>query len=158
MIHKYDPPQLNYIDSQLSIDERYNEIKSMLNDYECMIDFVKVNGETRSMKCTLREDLMTIGNTFIKEDISEAETNLNIITVWSTENNAWRAMRTMNIQKVSIAPKSWTVTVEEDPETGDTILQLPEELIQLQGWKEGDVINWENQDDGSWSISKKEEK
>jgi hypothetical protein len=49
---------------------------------------------------------------------------------------------------------SWTITVEEDPETGEIVLPLPEELLQLQGWKEGDNLQWTDNKDGSWSLQK----
>ena len=51
---------------------------------------------------------------------------------------------------------SWTVTTEQDPATGDLILPLPEDLLAMQGWKTGDTLEWEEQADGSWHISKKE--
>jgi hypothetical protein len=50
---------------------------------------------------------------------------------------------------------SWTLDVQEDPETGDCILQFPPELLEQAGWKEGDTLIWEDQCDGSWSLSKK---
>lgn len=31
---------------------------------------------------------------------------------------------------------NWTVTVEEDPDTGDLILPLPQDMLNLQGWVE----------------------
>lgn len=49
---------------------------------------------------------------------------------------------------------SWTVTVEEDPETGDLILPLPPELLQMQGWKEGDTLEWADEGNGAWSLKK----
>ena len=49
----------------------------------------------------------------------------------------------------------WTVTVEEDPETGDAILPFPPELLEQTGWKEGDVLIWKDQGDGSWLLEKK---
>lgn len=48
----------------------------------------------------------------------------------------------------------WTVYVEENSETGDLILPLPEELLTLQGWKDGDTLLWTKNDDGSWCLSK----
>jgi hypothetical protein len=51
--------------------------------------------------------------------------------------------------------KSWTVTVEEDPATGDLILPLPQDMLDLQGWKEGDTLEWTDNKDGSWSLSRK---
>jgi len=50
---------------------------------------------------------------------------------------------------------SWTLTVEEDPETGDAILQFPPDLLEVAGWKEGDTLEWIDRGDGSWSLKKK---
>lgn len=49
---------------------------------------------------------------------------------------------------------SWELTVEEDPETGELILQLPQDMLSLQGWTEGDTLEWSDNGDGSWSLSK----
>ncbi len=49
---------------------------------------------------------------------------------------------------------SWTITVEEDPETGEILLPLPEDLLKIQGWKTGDTFEWEDNEDGSWSLKK----
>jgi hypothetical protein len=48
----------------------------------------------------------------------------------------------------------WSVTIEEDPETGDLILPLPEDMLQLQGWVEGDILEWVDNKNGSWSLIK----
>jgi bifunctional DNA-binding transcriptional regulator/antitoxin component of YhaV-PrlF toxin-antitoxin module len=50
----------------------------------------------------------------------------------------------------------WTLTVEEDPETGDGILTFPEDLIEQAGWKEGDVLNWIDNKDGTWTLFKED--
>lgn len=51
--------------------------------------------------------------------------------------------------------KTWTLTVEEDPETGDSILQFPPDLLASAGWEEGDILEWADNGDGSWSLTKK---
>lgn len=51
--------------------------------------------------------------------------------------------------------KRWTVTLEEDTDSGDLILPIPQEILDLQGWKEGDVLKWEDNGDGSWSLTRK---
>ena len=51
---------------------------------------------------------------------------------------------------------SWTLPVEEDPATGDAILNLPDELLTQAGWQEGDVINWIDNKDGTWSLFKED--
>jgi hypothetical protein len=50
---------------------------------------------------------------------------------------------------------SWTLTIEEDPETGDGILTFPEDLLEQTGWREGDTLIWKDRRDGSWSLEKK---
>ena len=50
---------------------------------------------------------------------------------------------------------SWTLEVQEDPESGDCILQFPPEMLEQVGWKEGDTLVWEQMGDGAWSLSKK---
>ena len=49
----------------------------------------------------------------------------------------------------------WTVKIEEDPFTGDLMLPLPQELLQMQGWRPGDVLIWIDNGNGTWSIEKK---
>ena len=52
--------------------------------------------------------------------------------------------------------KSWTIELQDDPETGDLILPFPEDLLKEAGWKEGDVLEWHDNKDGSFSMTKKE--
>ena len=51
--------------------------------------------------------------------------------------------------------KKYTVTLEEDPATGDVILPFPEEMLTEVGWEEGDVLVWKDNQDGTFSITKK---
>lgn len=153
-MHEYNPPKLNFSDSTLEITARYAAILTMLQDYECIVDFKKVNGDHRTMTCTLREDMMPVKAQLLADDLLETETNYETITVWCTDKQAWRAMKTMNIVNVEIAPKTWTLTVEEDPETGELILPLPDDFLSMQGWKEGDDLEWIDRGDGSWQLNK----
>ena len=50
--------------------------------------------------------------------------------------------------------KRWSVTVEEDPDTRDLFLPLPADLLESQGWKEGDTLNWHDNEDGTWALTK----
>jgi len=52
--------------------------------------------------------------------------------------------------------KMWTVHVEQDAETGDLILPLPEDLLAMQGWTTGDTLIWDEGKNGAWMLSKKE--
>ncbi len=51
--------------------------------------------------------------------------------------------------------KHWTVILEEDPETKDLIMPIPQELLDMQGWAEGDELKWIDRGDGSWLLEKK---
>jgi len=154
MEHEYNPPKLNFEDSSLSVEERFDLVTAMLQEYECVVTFTKVDGELRTMPCTLKEDILPVASQVIKEDVTTGFANKNVITAWCTDKNAWRAMRTANIKTVELKPMKWTLTVEEDPETGEALLQFPPELLELAGWKEGDKLKWKDLGDGSWSIEK----
>jgi len=44
-----------------------------------------------------------------------------------------------------------TLTVDNDG-----ILTFPDDLLEKTGWKEGDVLEWNPNDDGSFTLVKKE--
>ena len=52
--------------------------------------------------------------------------------------------------------KSAIVTVITDPETGELILPLDNEIFDETGWEIGDTLEWIDQKDGSWLLKKKE--
>lgn len=47
-----------------------------------------------------------------------------------------------------------TLKVVEDPQSGDLLLDLTEELCNQMGWTVGDTLLWEDCGDGSWSLRK----
>lgn len=51
----------------------------------------------------------------------------------------------------------WTVTLEEaDDGSGDMVMPLPQDLLDGAGWKEGDLLEWIDNNDGTWSLKKVE--
>lgn len=46
--------------------------------------------------------------------------------------------------------------VQEDPESGDLLIELPLELLEEMGWSVGDILEWSDVGNGSWSIRKKD--
>jgi hypothetical protein len=50
---------------------------------------------------------------------------------------------------------SWVATLQEDPETGDLILPLPDDVMKSQGFEIGDILKWKDNKDGSFVITKK---
>ncbi len=49
---------------------------------------------------------------------------------------------------------TYEVIVQEDPDNGDLILPIPQELLDQMGWKEGDDLEWKETSDGGWVLSK----
>jgi hypothetical protein len=52
----------------------------------------------------------------------------------------------------------WTLTLEEDPDTKELILPFTQEILNTVGWKEGDVIVWKKNNNGTWTLKKKVDK
>ena len=48
--------------------------------------------------------------------------------------------------------KSWVLPVEEDGD--DCVVTFPDELMAKTGWKEGDVLEWIDNGDGSYTLKK----
>lgn len=70
-----------------------SDIVSALQSNICDVKFIKVNGEERLMRCTLKEDLLP------EPVASDAEINRNrapsdsVQVVWDLEKTGWRSFR-----------------------------------------------------------------
>lgn len=49
---------------------------------------------------------------------------------------------------------TWTITVEQDPDTGELVLPLPADLLVMQGWFEGDTLEWIDNGNSTWTLKK----
>jgi len=47
-----------------------------------------------------------------------------------------------------------SLTVKEDPDSGDLYLEFPDDLMNELGWEIGDNLKWTENKDGSWSLEK----
>ena len=65
------------------------------------VTFTKVNGETRVMRCTLRQYLLP-QNTDIKhlDEEHKKEQNLAVIAAWDIQANGWRSFRVDSVKYV----------------------------------------------------------
>jgi hypothetical protein len=50
---------------------------------------------------------------------------------------------------------SYIADVKESPD-GELYIEFTDEIIKEVGWKEGDVLNWKDNKDGSFTLTKKE--
>ena len=134
------------------------EIVAMLQAGVCEVTFTKVNGELRQMPCTLKNELLPVVDINKLHEEKTRKQNPDNLSVWCTDKNEWRSFKIANVQQITPLHKTHTITLEEDPETGDLILPFTDEILQEAGWKEGDTLEWTDLKNGSWSLVKKEEK
>lgn len=133
------------------------EIVAMLQAGVCEVTFTKVNGEIRQMPCTLKSELLpTVDANKLHEEKTRKQ-NPDNLSVWCTDKNEWRSFKIANVQQITPLHKTHTVTLEEDPETGDLILPFTDEILQEAGWQEGDTLEWTDLKNGSWSLAKKQD-
>lgn len=50
------------------------------------------------------------------------------------------------------SPTTWIVTLEEDPETGDLVMPIPTEALDANGWRIGDTLKWNIDDEGTVTL------
>jgi hypothetical protein len=133
-----------------------DEIVSLLQTGVCEVTFTKINGELRQMPCTLKTELLPVVDNKLNERKARKSKEDNL-SVWCTDKNEWRSFRIANVQKITPIPKTHTITLEEDPETGDLVIPFTDEILQEAGWKEGDTIEWIDNENGSWSLVKQQD-
>ena len=74
-----------------------------LTKHECTVTFTKVNGETRVMPCTLREDIIPKPPVDIasKSNVKRHEVQ-GVVSVWCTDKREWRSFRVDNVLDLQI--------------------------------------------------------
>lgn len=53
-----------------------------------------------------------------------------------------------------VGVNQWIIVVQENGKDKELFIQLPEDAISQMGWAEGDVLEWLENEDGSWTITK----
>ena len=81
-------------------------LSELLHSGECIVEFTKVNGEVRTMPCTLNESLIPpppvhVTNTDNPVDFpapkKEKKQNPEVISVWCLDKKEWRSFRIANV-------------------------------------------------------------
>jgi len=73
-------------------------VRGVLKEREVTVDFEKANGEFRSMKCTLREDLGAKYS--MTESKNPKKPNLDVCVVWDMNQSAWRSFRWDRVKRI----------------------------------------------------------
>jgi hypothetical protein len=50
--------------------------------------------------------------------------------------------------------QSCTVILEQDPESDDLLMPIPEHWLTELGWKIGDTLTWHDNQDGTFTVSR----
>ena len=74
-----------------------NILLEALTKHECTVTFTKVNGETRVMPCTLKEDLVPK-----QEPKGTKKPNEAVVSVWCLDKREWRSFRVDNVVDLQI--------------------------------------------------------
>ena len=74
------------------------QLSELLHSGECIVEFTKVNGEVRSMSCTLKSELFTPPVVIEPETPKqEKKQNTDVMSVWCLDKKSWRSFRISNI-------------------------------------------------------------
>lgn len=74
-----------------------NILLEALTKHECTVTFTKVNGETRIMPCTLKEDVIPK-----QEHKGIKKPNESVVNVWCLDKHEWRSFRVDNVVDLQI--------------------------------------------------------
>ena len=70
-------------------------LHTLLLENECIVEFTKINGEVRSMPCTL--DPKIVPPTPVVEGKEPKKPNPAVMNVWCLDKKEWRSFRVANV-------------------------------------------------------------
>lgn len=85
-------------EQDLDLVDRNLEIRNWLKKGVCEITFTKVNGELRTMPCTLDPMLLPIEP--LREHHQTREFKPDTLSVWCLDKQEWRSFRVANVQRI----------------------------------------------------------
>lgn len=74
-----------------------NILLEALTKHECTVTFTKINGETRVMPCTLKDDIIPK-----LEHKGTKKPNESVVSVWCLDKKEWRSFRVDNVVDLQI--------------------------------------------------------
>lgn len=87
----------------LDLDDRNREIRHLLERHDCEVVFTKVNGELRTMPCTLRESAIPAKPVDIASKSSEKRLRaLDVLSVWCLDKSEWRSFKVANVREIRV--------------------------------------------------------
>lgn len=92
-------------DSNRTVDERRSILVDLLRQGVCEVTFTKVNGELRTMPCTI--DPRIVPPAPAPKLVAEGElprakkANPDNMSVWCTDKNEWRSFKLANVTEIA---------------------------------------------------------
>ena len=77
-----------------------NWILRLLQNNICVVTFDKVDGTSRTMKCTLND--LHLPEQYKNKGSLLTETDKNTLSVWDLESNGWRSFRFDNVRSITV--------------------------------------------------------
>jgi uncharacterized protein (UPF0216 family) len=77
-----------------------DQLSELLHTGECVVEFTKINGEVRTMPCTLNELLIPPApiKVLTEGEIPKVKKeNLEVMSVWCLDKKEWRSFRIANV-------------------------------------------------------------
>ena len=99
-LYAFNPIPENYYINASEVERQtlQESVRTLLQTTSITVDFEKANGEFRSMKCTLREDL---GAKYtVKENATPKKPNPDVCVVWDVNQAAWRSFRWDRMKRI----------------------------------------------------------
>lgn len=81
------------------------ELRKELQEKIAYITFEKVDGSTRKMSCTLKEELLPPSSKDVTEEKKVRGINENILAVWDLDKGSWRSFRIDSIKDITYSTK-----------------------------------------------------
>lgn len=83
-----------------------DQLSQLLHTGECVVEFTKVNGEVRTMHCTLSEALLPLQPVHVTNTDNPIDfpapkkvkkENPDVMSVWCLDKKEWRSFRIANV-------------------------------------------------------------
>jgi len=84
------------------IERQMNWLNGLLTNGIYNVTFNKINGEQRTMPCTLKADMLPA--VVVKEGKEPRAARTDSLSVWCLDKQEWRSFKVMNVTEVKPVP------------------------------------------------------
>jgi hypothetical protein len=91
-----------YIEFNTEVQPSLDMLRDMLHEGVCEVTFTKVNGDLRTMPCTLKPELLPPQVVVEGEERRERKINETSLPVFVTDIGEWRSFRLDSIHSISV--------------------------------------------------------